>query len=487
MSSEECSRRIRAALRGALNQRWGQLGDLNRAIGHGSDYLGKVCRGELQIKFDELLASLEVMGIDAGLFFANALGARVANDSLLDDLERMGEIHPRLKAVERATVKIELSEPPRRALPTIDAEAMLADVLACTGKEQRRRLGKAQKYRNPAFAAAYLEHLDDLRYDNPKEARQNAEAMAVKLIPDLPGPQGVRIALQLKAIGVCASAYRQVGQFATAARALRRALAIARGHGLKRTVAELLQRAAYVLSAHGRYSDSMALLDEALVIFFDLDSQAGLGRVAVDRGAHLHYLGEYRSSVKELERALELLHGDSACTSRNRLVAWQVLTHSFHRLGELERAELAAAQAVAHSGKAGRLFRAFLLWDHGVIALARHAHDLAEERLREAVQLFGRVQDPNKALVALDLTKVLVAQDKPLEAMGMAVSAAEFLATFRGNRVAAAAVSALMGMTVQGRVSVDVIESVQEKLKSASDAIARNPPQDTRLAGESSD
>ncbi|MCP3915423.1 MAG: hypothetical protein GY711_07700, partial [bacterium] len=214
----------------------------------------------------------------------NALGTRVANDALLEDLERFGEIDSRLAAIEKATVEIELTEPPCRALPAIDVEAMLAGVLACNGKEQRRRLGDTKRYRHPAFVAAYLEHLDDLRYDDPQQARLNVCVVAVKLIPKLPGPQRERIALQLKAIGVYAAVHRQKGEYATAARALRRALAAARAHGLKRTVGDLLQGAAYVLSAHGRYSDSMVLLDEALVIFYDLRSQAGRGRVQVDRG-----------------------------------------------------------------------------------------------------------------------------------------------------------------------------------------------------------
>ncbi len=484
LGSDESSRRIRRALRAELDRRWGEIQAINTAIGHTREYLAKVCRGELPIKIDDLLLTLDVMGIDAGRFFANALGTRLNNDSLLEDLERFGEIDPRLKRIEKAMVQIERSDPPDQALPAIDAKALVAEFVSCNGKEQRRRLSHTGEYRHPAFAAAYLEHLDDLRYDDPKEARQNAEVMAVRLIPRLPGPQPERIALQLEAIGIYASALRQVGKFATAARALRRALVVARSHGLKQTVAGLLQRSAYVLSGHGWYSDSMELLNEALVIFFDLRSQADLGRVQVDRGTHLYHLGEYRAAVEELEHALELLDGDSARTNRNRLVAHQVLTHSFFKLQDLERAEAAAARAVAQSESAGRLYRGYLLWDHGVIALARHAYGIAEDRLREATQLLERAQDPNQAMVALDLTKTLVAQDKTLEAIGMAVTAAEYLAAFRGNTIAAAAVSELMSTVVQGSVSMDVIERVQESLRSAVGDFAPSPFQEVRVPGD---
>jgi hypothetical protein len=63
-----------------------------------ANVLNKVCRGELRIKVGVLLLALEVMGVDAGRFFANALGTRVENDVLLKDLERFGEIHHRLGA-----------------------------------------------------------------------------------------------------------------------------------------------------------------------------------------------------------------------------------------------------------------------------------------------------------------------------------------------------------------------------------------------------
>ncbi len=478
-ASDESSRRIRRALRAELDRRWGQRRAINQAIGHGSEYLSKVCRRERPIKLDVLLLALEVMSIDAGRFFADALGASVANDSLLEELERFGEIHRHLPAIEKATVQLELSEPLGPAPPLADVEELLSPVVACGVKEERRRLRTAQKYRHPSFAAAYLEHLDALRYDNPKLARGNARVAAIQLIPRLPGSQRERMALQLKAIGIYASTHRHKEDSATAARAIRLALALARAHELRETTAELLQRGAYVLSGVGRYIDAMKLLDEALVIFVDMESQAGLARVQVDRSAHLYNLGEYRGAVVAAKRALKLLQGASRRCSRNRLVAHQVLAHSFCREGELELAEVEAAHAVTQSEKAGRVYRGYLSWDHGVIALKRHKYDLAEKRLREAARLLARGDDPNEAMATLDLAKSLVAQDKTLEAVAMAVSAAEYLNTLRGNKVAAAAVSDLMQTAIDGRVSLSAIERVQANLERAGKGMARNPLQQT--------
>ncbi len=469
----DSARRIREALGAELDQRGAAAREVKAGLGLSQDYLRKVVRGTRSISIERLLETLELMDVDAGRFFANVLGTRIRQDALLEELEGLGEIHPRLERVERALAKVEDAEPPAPASRPIDAEAMLASVLGCAGTEQRRRLRHTEKYRHPAFAAAYLEHLDALRYDDPKEARQNAEVVAVWLIPALPGPRLERLALVLEAIGIYASALRQQGRFAMAARALRRALASARAHGLKTTLADLLQRAAYLISNQGRYSDALELLEEALVIYYDLGSQEDLGRVQVDRGLHRFYLGDLDAAVETLEQALRLLRRDSPSTTRNRLVAHQVLGYCFQKTGDLERAEQATARAVAESGGAGRAYRASLLWDHGVVALARDAHELAEERLRQASELFGGVQESNKALVALDLTKALMAQGKTLEAAAMATDMARYLTTFRGNRLAEAVLSELVRTAIEGRLSLDAIDEAREKLRSPGAASAR--------------
>ncbi len=462
-------------MRAEMKKRGARVREIATALGRSEDYLRRVASGARPITVERILKALHHMEIDPGRFFANALGSRVHRDALLEDVERMGEVHPRLERIEQATARLEVAGPPAAAPRPIEAEAMLADVLECTGKEQRRRLRKAAKYRHPAFAAAYLEHLDALRYDDPKEARQNAEVMAVWLIPELPVPRRQCLALQLEAIGVYASSLRQTGKFATAARALRGALAVARAHELKARLADLLQRAAWVLSSHGRFSDAMDLLDEALVICFDLGLQEELARVQVDRGVHRYYLEEFQPAVEALEQALGSLRSDSPRDSRNRLVAYQVLGRCFDRLGDLGRARSAAAQAVAESGKAARVFRASLLWDHGVFALESGLHELAEERLREAFNLFGGVQDSVKPLVALDLTKTLLAQGRTLEAIAIATGMAEYMMAFRGNRLAQATITELMQTAVEGKMSLDAIERAQAKLKSAGGRAARNP------------
>ncbi len=467
IGSGESYKRIREGLRAEKDRRWGEVGSIEADVGFSSGYLSKICRGKESIRVERLLQLLERMGVDPGRFFANALGTRPDNDALLEEVEHLGEIDRRLAHIEKVTREVELTSS-GPAPDAVDAEAMLADLLSCSGREQRRRLGAGQKYRDPSFAAAYLERLDALRYDNPKQARLNAETMAVKLIPRLPGSRPERIALQLKAIGVYASCQRQKGEFATAARALRSALGISRRHGLKRITGELLQRAAAVVAENLSYSDVMELLDEALVIYVDLDLKLDLGTLMVDRGTALCKLGEYQASIAAIGRALELLEGNSPRTIRNRLAAHQELAQVYRALGDLERAEAALAEAVAESTQAGSLYRAALLWDHGVIALDRGCNDLAEESLRGASELFDSLKDRNKALVALDLAKVLILQGKNLEAVATAMTMAEYLKTFRGN-VVQAAITDLIQTALRGNLTLGAIERAQADLRTAQD------------------
>ncbi len=465
VGSGESSRRIREALRAEKDKRYGEVGRIEADLGFSEGYLAKVCRGAAPIAVDRLLQVLERMEVDPGRFFARALGGRTDNDALLEEVERFGVIDRRLARIEKVTRGLETAAPVGPVPPAIDAGAMVADFVGCSGREQRRRLGAGEKYRHPAFAAAYLEHLDALRYDDAKEARLNAGAIAVKLIPRLPGQPSERIALQLKAIGVYASCHRQKGNWATAARALRLALGVSRRHRLAEMLTDLLRRAACVLSDNGRFWEAMGLLNEALVVCIDTDSHQDLGIVMVERATALLYLGEYRQTIAVLNRSLTFLQGDSLRMNRSRMAAHQVLGLAHKELGELRRAEVALSRAVAAARGAGRLNRASLLWDHGAIALKRKQFETAERSLRAAAGLFEELEDPTRALVALDLTTALLAQEKHLEAVAVAMSMAQFLGAFRGNPMADAAISDLVQKAIHGNLTADAVKWTRDRIE----------------------
>ncbi|MCP3964440.1 MAG: hypothetical protein GY719_41965 [bacterium] len=461
---EESTRRIRLALQAELYASR-RAKEVDAGIGYSSGYLYKFCRGETTAQVGSFMQALELLDLDPGRFFANALSAPVSNDEMLREVEEIGEVDKRLVNLEKATTRLKSTPIAEGRLREVDAEALVAKMAGCRGVEQRRRLRQGQRYRQPAFAHAYLEHLDAFRYDDPKLAARNAEEVAVKMIHRLPVPRPERMALQLKALGVFGSAHRLVGGFSTAARAARIGLSHSRMHRLSRTTADLLQRGAYALSDHGRFAEAMKLLEEALVIYFDLDSQRGLGQVMVDRGLMLTYLGKHRASLTATRTALRLLPNTTPRDARNQLAALEVQGLAYKGLGDIENAEESLRLAVEKSDGLGEINRAKLLWQHGCLAFARKIFPVAEHHLRRAREVFDRVKGPEKALVSLDLAEVLVAQGDLATAAQLALTMARYLKTFSKNKMAQAGISEFMRIAVSGNLTLSCIGELRKKLE----------------------
>ena len=460
---EESTRRIRIALQAELRQSR-RAKEIDAGIGRSRGYLYKFCRGDTTVQLGGLMAALDLLGLDPGRFFANALAAPIPNDEMLRDLEHLGAIDSRLVRLEQATSKLASTPPPEEPVREVDGQALVAKMAACHGVEQRRRLRQAERCRQPAFTRAYLEYLDALRYDNPKEAARNAEEMAVKLIPRLTGPQPERLALQLKALGVFGSAHRVSGGFSTAARAARVALALARKHRMPRVTADLLQRGAYALSDHGRFAEAMKLLDEALVIYFDLGSKQGLGQVMVDRGHMLNYLGEHKAAVQAFVRALRVLDNRGRQARRNILAAHTNLAVAYEHLGQFGDAEQALEEALTLVHDQESINKAKVVWQLGSIAMKRRSLVAGEKYFRMAAKLLEKRYPFDRALVTLDLTEALLAQGKADEATQIAVSTTEFLTPHRSNRVLEAATTKFLRLAIGGKLTVDHIRGLREQI-----------------------
>ena len=473
MSSEDWIQQIRVALRGELRKRRGRIRQVEEAISRSEGYLRSFCRGKSSLTIELLMQALEVMGVDPRLFFANALAAPISSDAVLRDLETGGRVHRGFSEIEQAVRRVEQGGPlPGPEVPS-RAEFLLASIETPNGSEERRRLKTARKYRDVGFVRAYLEQLDTLRYDQPKKAAQNARTVAIHLLPETPCDPRERLALELETLGIYGSALRMVGDFATAQQALVLALESARKHELLELAASLLQRSSYLLTDHGQLAESLTLLDEALLICFDLGLDSPLGTVLVDRGVVFHYQGKDRAAVSVLERALRLLGKDSRRVSRNRLAAYQVLGYVHQRAGDLDRSAAVIRQATAEFKEAGGLILAKLYWQHGCLALAQGAYAEAYEWLASAFDLLEQRGAPGRALVSLDMTKALLAQGKTEEAINMALGMAQFLTSFRGNQLAAAAISRFVQYAMTGRLSTTLIEELRADLE-------LQPPASTR-------
>ena len=150
-------------------------------------YFGKLCREEYNFKLPLFLRSIDALGLDPRAFFVRALDLQPEAEDILWQLEESGEVDRAFQRMAHATRELEATEPPAADPRATAAAEDVAAVAASPRKEQLRRLSAFAKYRSHAFARAYLEHLDSLRYDDAELAARLATRVAVRLIPALPG------------------------------------------------------------------------------------------------------------------------------------------------------------------------------------------------------------------------------------------------------------------------------------------------------------
>ncbi len=462
--SQEAHQRIQQALRVELRKRLGHIRDVERQVSRSEGYLRRVCRGDRSISLELLLKSLEALEVEPGTFFSHALGSAPSFDTQLRALAEAPGARQRLARLERAAHLLRDNPPAAGPASPPDTAALIAAITRREPTEQRRRLRTVRKYRSATFARAYLTHLEALSHEAPKDAARLAEAVAADLLPELSGERRELAELYCRAIGIHASALRMLGEPGTAAAAIVLALDLARSQELTATTAELLQRGAYVLGDQGQLTVALSLLDQALVIWFDLESRAGIGSAGLDRGVMLARLGKHRDAVRVLEKALTYSDPGGGRPPRTFLVAQRLLARVYLELGELERAEEILELAIRDFGVEGEIHWARMVWLQGEVAFARGDHATAEHRFRRAGATFDQRQGPEKVLVPLDLVRVLLVQGKSGEAHDTALGMTRHLERFRAKKTAEEAVMAFLRDALAGRLALPLVEQLRQRL-----------------------
>ncbi len=473
MSWQDTHARLRECLRQELRKQWGGIAEIENRVACSSGYLNKLSSGTHEFKLDLFLKTLEALDVDPRVFFSRALGIQPVAEDYLRELEDESDVDRALARIECAAEQLETAEPPDPDPAATAAAGDVAELVKCPIREQHRRLRNTRKYRTHAFARAYLEHLDSLRYDNALRAARLAEKVAVCLIPALPGPRGGRLALLCVAFGIFASARRQKGRYADAARALRLALELSRRQRLSAENAALLQRAAYLLKDFGQFERALSYLREALEIYVDLDSRPGIAKTQVDRGMMLCYLGDYQTAVAVLDQALRRL--DGLDLTRHLFAAYQYLAYAHEQLGELDAAERRLETATGVAGLERGFYWGKLRWQQGSLALKRGAYRRAEELLRSASEVVAAEENPyQEALVAVDLVESLLAQERLEEACALASSSARLLDRLASNRLAKIAVLQLVRAGLDGKLTRQLLAGARSQLQNG-DRIAPRP------------
>lgn len=464
MTGDEARRAILDALRAEVRRHWGEIGAREARLERSGGYLSKIARGAWSPPLDVLLATLDAFDLEPASFLGHALDVAGEPERFLRQLESRGrepKSYGRLAAAVRRLGDAAGGETPP-PLPRARAAQLVAELAERPAAVQRRRLRDGRRYRDAAFVAAYLDHLDALRHRRPDLAARLAETVVTALLPEVAAARRPRLAC--RALGVYGSAERVRGDLPLAARVLRLALELGRRLDLPGETAAVLQRGAYVLSHAGRHRRALALLREALEIYFDRAALVGVGKTMVDRGIVFRYAGADRDAVRVLSRARQCLPRRVRGLERNHEALYHHLIQACSALGDDASAERFLAEAACRldpRGGAG----ARLLWQRGRLLAARGDARAAEDLLRRACALFDREGDPEAAVATLDLLLALLAQGRSREARDLARERLALLAFFRGTGLTGSSLDELERATLDHRLSPSLIERVAGEIQ----------------------
>lgn len=415
---ETLQRRFRAAGHGSITR-------VQKALDLGAGYFKDQRRPDRRrVDLRVLLRALEVLGVAPADFFAEALGPADVVDGLRS---------------EAATLERRLKRLPR-ILERVDEEW-----------SGRSKTGKAER-RSETEETAELAELEKLRFENPNRVIRRAPGVLRRL-----GKARMPVLL-----GICASAYRALGRTDQALVTLARALRDAETLGDLATVADLLQRASYLVADGGGYERALALSERATLTYVRTTDLIGIGKTLVDQGIWLDYMGRRQRAIRAYESALEKYlpaghqRGD---VRRNRFSALMNLGALHLRLGELQRARGYADAARAESDGVGASLRAKLIWLQASIAGRQGLLDEAEGFLREVVEVSRPISPIEAALASVELVRILFQRGEPREAYATAKTMTVLLQPLEGHPIAVAALTELLRCALAGRgLTLDLLE-----------------------------
>lgn len=475
MDAKAAHESIQNALRQELSKHWGQIAAIEAKVDRSEGYLRKFCRGNRSISLNLLLESLEALNVEPGVFFAKALPAACDSDSFLRDLEQPGKEVPLLTKIAKATLRIEAEiacDPTKTSAVILpqsgadrQAETLVTKVKACSGKEQKRRLRTARRYRTLEFALAYLDYLDKHRYEDTKAALRLVETVALDLVPQIPCCPSQRLAVQCLAVALYGDTHRMMGSYATASHAIRLALETARRLASPQTIAVVLKRGAYLLADHGHFEQALILLRERFEVYFDLGLEVEMAKTLIDRGFMLSSAGRVQESLQVLFRALEML---PPLTSRLRgyyLATYSALAHGYEQLEDFGNADNWLKEAIATFETEDSIPRAKLIWHQGRVAYAKQDYRSAVEYLETALEILDEHSSSAMPLARLDLTRALLANGEPQAAVNQALKMAALLKGLRKNKLMEAAIAEYTRLALEGKLTIAAIDHLQPKLE----------------------
>lgn len=289
----------------------------------------------------------------------------------------------------------------------------------------------------PALDHTWLDRMDQLRYDNPREVISQAErAIAFVSFADIP-----------RTLGIWASACRLCSRYDEALIALSFGLDMVREHGDKPAEIDLLQRASFVVaSVSGNFWAALNLSERAAMLCIRSSSFTQLGRILVDQGIYLFSTDRMAESEAAFLRALELLDADER---RHRVAALQGLGIFYRSQGNFEKA-LAYGKETASLVK-DKFEKGKLHWLNGCTLTDLKRWDEAHQSFDQAMGYLVETSPVDAALSTCDHIRSLLACGKTEEAQHRAVAMRRLLEPVGENLIAAAAIRDLIRCEQEGQ------------------------------------
>ncbi len=414
----------------------GAISRIQLAAGVGQTYLrdvrNRLATGqEKSYDLGVLLRMLRALGIDRQIFFARVYGSKDPVALLELEARRLGE-------------------PP-------DVVARVRDLLL------------EQEWEPLAEVPEAIQTLDADRHHDP-------EAVGLVALGDLKRVAAGRLPASwgVPLLAVYGSALRMLEDHDGALQTLVAALQVARRSGDPATLADLLQRLAFVVADRGEHLRALELARAAEGWYVRADCRVGIGKTLVDQGCWLSKLGRPRESILANEAALKYLPAEE---TSNRFAALQTLGLSFWSLEELDDAQRYADEAEEIAPGVGPWQRAQLAWLQARIATSRKDFGPAETLFQESAEFFAPLSSVEAALVSSELTRVLLLQGRAAEAQGLANTMLRFIEPLRHNRVASAAMADLWRCAAAGHgLSLEVVERTIRGLEEGRVQDCTRPP-----------
>lgn len=301
--------------------------------------------------------------------------------------------------------------------------------------------------------------LDGLRDHGAHGAQEAAKRAEALLLAQAQDPQVV-----VRCLGIWASSLRVLLELEQATVLLGRGIEVARHHGLLFELANLVQRASYVVAIRtGDAARGLLLADLAIVLFTELGEMADVGIALLARGYMQEHLGNEAVAIRCYSTALELYLPPEDI--RNRFGALQALAVAYWQAGELEAA-MAAAERALERVPPGKDLVASFKW-----LAARLAASLGDwhraERLYESVLASFSDQPGEAAFASAELVRVYLKQGRSARACAFARQMTAFVIPLERNQLVSAALRDLIASGLEGEqaLTLAVVDGAIEQME----------------------